>query len=314
MPYGSPKRSPLRPVTPRSVAQLPGTEAVDPATAQIDMLDAVALARVLANAHAAAVAAAVAAAPDLGAAIEAVAGALRGGRSVYAIGAGTSGRLAVLDAAELPPTFGVAADTIAAIVAGGNAALRRAVEGAEDDAAAGAAALAQATAGNVAIGLSASGAAPFVVAALRTARAAGAITIAIVNSPGAALLAGSTIGIVIETGAEPLAGSTRLVAGTAQKIVLNTISTGAMIRLGKTYRNRMVDLVATNAKLRARAQRLVCELGEAAPAAAAAALAAAGGDVKTAIVVARLGCTVEVARARLATANGQLAPVIDNGR
>jgi N-acetylmuramic acid 6-phosphate etherase len=301
VPYGWPKRSP--------VAELPATEAVDPATHFIDSLDPAGLAVLLARAHERAVSCAVGQGAALGAAIEAVAAALAAGRSVYAVGAGTSGRLAVLDAAELPPTFGVAPETITAIVAGGDAALRRAVEGAEDDAPAGARALAAAGAGDVAIGVSASGGAPFVRGALQAARAAGAVTIAIVNSPGAPLLADALVGIVLATGAEPIAGSTRLVAGTAQKIALNTISTGAMIRLGKTYRNRMVDLVVTNAKLRARAERLVREIGGAADPGSV--LDAAGGEVKTAIVLARSGGTAADARARLAAAGGRLAALID---
>jgi len=269
------------------------------------------LALVLVQAHERAVTASISAAPALGDAIECVAGALRAGRSVYAIGAGTSGRLAVLDAAELPPTFGVAPDTVTAVIAGGSAALTRAIEGAEDDAHAGAAALTDARAGDVAIGISASGGAPFVVAALRTARDAGATTIAIVNAPGATLLAHADVSILLETSAEPIAGSTRLVAGTAQKIALNTISTGAMIRLGKTYRNRMVDLVVTNAKLRARAERLVAELGSAPIEIAASVLDAADGEVKTAIVMARRGLEPDEAREALAGANGRLAVVLD---
>ena len=219
----------------------------------------------------------------------------------------------MLDAAELPPTFGVAPDTITAVIAGGTAALTRAIEGAEDDANAGREALARAGAGDVAIGISASGRAPFVIAALRAAREAGALTIAIVNAPGAPLLAEALHSIVLETGAEPLAGSTRLVAGTAQKIALNTISTGAMIRLGKTYRNRMVDLVVTNAKLRARAERLVCELGATSAEVAASALEAAGGDVKVAIVMLRHGCTAGSAHDWLRAAHGRLDAVIDRG-
>ena len=292
-------------------AGLPATEAVDPATQTIDTLEPALLALTLVQAHERAVTAAIVAAPELGAAIEAVAAALRAGRSVYAIGAGTSGRLAVLDAAELPPTFGVAPDTVTAVIAGGEAALRRGIEGAEDDADAGAAALASARLGDVAIGISASGGAPFVVAALRAARAAGATTIAIVNGPGAPLLAEAALAIVLETAAEPIAGSTRLVAGTAQKIALNTISTGAMIRLGKTYRNRMVDLIVTNAKLRARAERLVAELGETPIEIAALTLDAAGGEVKTAIAMARCGFDAQEARAALAVSNGRLAPILE---
>lgn len=289
---------------------LPSTEGVDARMAGIDALPTPELAALLAGVHAEAVAAAVAAADALARAIDTVAEAVAAGGRVFVVGAGTSGRLAVLDAAELPPTFGVPATLVRAAIAGGDAALRAAVEGAEDDAEAGAAALAEASAGDVAIGVSASGGAPFVIGALAAARARGAATIGIVNAPGSALAAGAAIAIVLDTGAEPIAGSTRLKAGTAQKIALNTISTGAMIRLGKTYGNRMIDVVATNVKLRARAVRLVRELAGGDDAAAATLLDAAGGRVKTAVVMARLGCGRANAEAALDRARGRLAAVI----
>jgi N-acetylmuramic acid 6-phosphate etherase len=288
--------------------QLPATEAVDPGTAEIDALGSLDLARVLVAAQRVAVDAAAAAAGDLARAIDAVAAAVAAGRRVFVVGAGTSGRLGVLDAAELPPTFGVDPSLVQAYIAGGDAALRRAVEGAEDDTAAGAAAIAAARAGDVVIGLSASGGAPFVRAAIAASRARGALTIAIVNAPGSPLSTEAEIGIVLATGAEPIAGSTRMKAGTAQKIALNTISTGAMIRLGKTYGNRMIDVVATNAKLRDRALRLVREL--CADADAAELLEAAGGRVKTAVTMARLGCDRAAAEVALAAAQGRLAAVI----
>lgn len=294
------------------ISPLPATESVDPRTATIDALPAVDLARLLVEAHRSAVDAAALAADDLARAIEAVAAALGAGGRVVVVGAGTSGRLAVLDAAELPPTFGVDPSLVQARIAGGDAALRQAVEGAEDDAAAGATAVAGLGAGDVVIGVSASGGAPFVRASLDAARAMGALTIGIANSPAAPLVAEADIGILLATGAEPIAGSTRMKAGTAQKIALNTISTGAMIRLGKTYGNRMVDVVATNAKLRARALRLVREL--AGDVDALALLGAAGGRVKTAVVMAHRGCDRAAAEAALAAAAGRLAAVIGVGR
>jgi N-acetylmuramic acid 6-phosphate etherase len=287
---------------------LPATEAADPQTAAIDELPSVDLARLLVDGQRTAVDAAAAAAPDLARAIDAVAAALGSGRRVFVLGAGTSGRLAVLDAAELPPTFGVDPGLVQARIAGGDAALRTAVEGAEDDAAAGAAAIADAGAGDVVIGVSASGGAPFVCAALEGARGRGALTIAIVNAAGSPLANGAQIGIVLATGPEPIAGSTRMKAGTAQKIALNAISTGAMIRLGKTYGNRMIDVVATNAKLRERALRLVREL--CGPADAAELLQAAGGRVKTAVAMAHLRCDRASADAALGAAHGRLAAVI----
>jgi N-acetylmuramic acid 6-phosphate etherase len=294
------------------VNELPATEASDPATAAIDRLDDDALARALIETHRAAVDAALAVAADVARATTLVVDAIAAGGRVVAIGAGTSGRLAVLDAAELPPTFGVAPELVEGRIAGGDRALRVAVEGAEDDTEAGARAVADVGAADVVIGLSASGGAPFVRGALAAARARGARTIAIVNADPSALAAGADVAIVAATGAEPIAGSTRMRAGTAQKIVLNAISTGAMIRLGKTYGNRMVDLVATNAKLRARAERLVRELGG--PGAdPGALLAAAGGSAKLAIVMARRGVARDEAARLLEVAGGRLAPVIDGG-
>jgi N-acetylmuramic acid 6-phosphate etherase len=287
---------------------LAATEAVDPATAAIDTLGSRELARVLVDAQRIALEAAAAAAGDLARAIDAVVAALFEGRRAFVIGAGTSGRLGVLDAAELPPTFGVGPELVQARIAGGDAALRSAVEGAEDDTAAGAAAVDDVRAGDVVIGLSASGGAPFVRAAVAAARARGAVTVAIVNARGSPLADEAEIGIVLETGAEPIAGSTRMKAGTAQKIALNTISTGAMIRLGKTYGNRMIDVVATNAKLRDRALRLVREF--CAGADAARLLDAAGGRVKTAVAMGRLGCDRAGAEAALAAAHGRLAELI----
>jgi N-acetylmuramic acid 6-phosphate etherase len=293
------------------VSGLPETEDVDPATAGIDALDDVALARALIEAHRRAVDAALDAADAIARATTLVAEALAHGGRAILVGAGTSGRLAVLDASELPPTFGIDPARFEGRIAGGDRALRVAVEGAEDDGVAGAAAVAEVRSGDVVIGISASGGAPFVRAAIRTARERGARTVAIVNVAQSALAADADIAIVAATGAEPIAGSTRLRAGTAQKIVLNAISTGAMIRLGKTYGNRMVDLVATNAKLRARSERLVRELaGDTADAPAL--LAAAGGSVKTAIVMARRGVARDEAQRMLEAAGGRLARVIDD--
>ncbi len=290
---------------------LPATELADPRTAGIDGLATAELARMLVAVHARAVDAALAAADELAVAIDAVVAALSEGGRVLLFGAGTSGRLAVLDASELPPTFGVDPDVVQARIAGGDAALRRAIEGAEDDATAGASAAADAGPSDIVIGVSASGGAPYVCAALGAARSRGARTIGIANVPASVLVREAEVGIVLETGAEPIAGSTRLIAGTAQKIALNTISTGAMIGLGKTYGNRMIDVVATNAKLRARAVRLVHEL--VARSDATELLAQAGGRAKTAVVMGRFGCDRATAEAALAAAAGRLATVIDRG-
>jgi N-acetylmuramic acid 6-phosphate etherase len=289
--------------------RLPSTESVDGRTAGIDRIDTAARVRLLIEAHRGAVDAALAAADAIGRAADAVAAALRAGGRVIVIGAGTSGRLAVLDASELPPTFSFAPERYAGLIAGGDGALRRSVEGAEDDAGAGAASVAGLARGDVAIGVSASGSAAFVHAALGAARAQGALTIALVNAADTALARNADIAIEAITAAEPIAGSTRMRAGTAQKIVLNTISTAAMIALGKTYGNRMVDVVASNAKLRARAVRLVAEL--AGDVDAAGLLDAAGGRVKTAVVMARRNIGREAAERLLDAAGGRLAEIID---
>jgi N-acetylmuramic acid 6-phosphate etherase len=209
----------------------------------------------------------------------------------------------------LPPTFGFARERYEGRIAGGDGALRRSIEGAEDDAAAGAASVVDAVRGDIVIGVSASGSAAFVRGALSAARANGALTIALVNAADTALGRDADLAIEVLTAAEPIAGSTRLRAGTAQKIVLNTISTAAMIALGKTYRNLMVDVVASNAKLRARAERLVRAL--AGDVDAAALLDAAGGRVKTAVVMARRNAGRAAAERLLDEAGGRLAELID---
>jgi N-acetylmuramic acid 6-phosphate etherase len=291
------------------LSDLPATELLDEATVGIDRLDDDALARVLVESHRVAVDAALAASDQIARATTLVVDAIERGGRVVLVGAGTSGRLAVLDASEMPPTFGVEASLFDGRIAGGDRALRRAVEGAEDDADAGARVVADVSADDVVIGISASGGAPFVHGALRAARERGARTIGIVNAVGGALAGDADVGIVAATGAEPIQGSTRMRAGTAQKIVLNAISTGAMVRLGKTYGNRMVDLVATNAKLRARSERLVRDL--AGDVDARALLDAAGGSVKTAVVMARRAVGRDEAEALLRGVRGRLARVID---
>lgn len=292
------------------MSDLPSTEALDPATTDIDRLDDVGLSRLLVEAQRSAVDAAAVAAPEIAQATTLVVEAIEDGRRVVLVGAGTSGRLAVLDAAELPPTFGVDPESFQARIAGGDAALRRAVEGAEDDSEAGARAVADVNIGDVVIGISASGGAPFVRGAIAAARSRGARTVAIVNAPGAPLAQDAELAIVAATGPEPIQGSTRMRAGTAQKLVLNAISTGAMIRLGKTYRNRMVDLIATNAKLRARSERLVRDL--AGDVDAPALLAAAAGSVKVAVVMARRRVDRVEAERLLEAAQGRLAAIIDD--
>lgn len=289
--------------------ELSPTEGIDAATAQLDTLGSSDLVRTLIAANRTSVDAAERSTEAIAGAVDAVVRALRARRHVHYVGAGTSGRLAILDAAELPPTFGVSPDLVRAHIAGGAPAIVRAVEGAEDDSHAGAALGAVFAAGDVVIGLSASGGAPYVLGALVAARVAGATTIGIANAPGSPLLRDADIAIVLDTGAEPIAGSTRLKAGTAQKIVLNAISSAAMVQLGKVYGNLMVDVVATNVKLKRRAERLVHTiLGEQVDAGAV--LAAAGGNVKRAVVMQRLGVDALEADRRLAEHGERLGETI----
>lgn len=256
-----------------------------------------------------AVAAAMQARTALAAAIEAAAARLAAGQGrLIWLGAGTSGRLAVLDAAELPPTFDWPATRALALMAGGPGAVTQAVEGAEDDGPAAVLALDAAglCAADVVIGVAASGRTPYVRAGLAHARAAGALTLAVFNAPEAPVAGDCDIALVAPTGAEIIAGSTRMKAGTAQKVLLNCLSTGIMVRLGYVYRGRMVEMRPTNAKLRARAVAMVADLTGALPDAALRALED-GGSIKTAVVMLSCGLDADQARDRLAASGGVLA-------
>ncbi len=226
---------------------------------------------------------------------------LAGGRILY-VGAGTPGRLAAQDAAEIPPTYGTDPDRVVAVLAGGGEASRKAVEGAEDRADLGRSDLLALAPGpdDLVVGIAASGRTPYVLAALETARRSGAPTVAVVNNPGSAIAAAADVAIEILTGPEVLAGSTRLKAGTAQKVVLNVLSTSAMVRTGKSYGAWMIDLHASNEKLRRRAQRILTEATGVTDDEALTALEAAGWRTKTALVAI-------LARVDAATAENALA-------
>lgn len=239
--------------------------------------------------------------------------ALRDGHRLLYVGAGTSGRLGVLDASECPPTFGADPAQVVGIIAGGDAALRTSVEGAEDDEGAGAAAMDahRVAPGDVVIGIAASGTTPFVRAALARARTLGATTgLVACSPPPEAMRQVADLCIVPVVGPEVLTGSTRLKAGTATKQVLNMITTGAMIRIGKSYGNLMVDLRATNAKLTDRAERIVMEVCGLSREAARALLAASRGEVKLAIAMQLLAADAEVAAARLRAVGGVLRRLV----
>jgi N-acetylmuramic acid 6-phosphate etherase len=235
-----------------------------------------------------------------------------GGRLVY-VGAGTPGRIAAQDAAECPPTFGVAPDRVVALLAGGGRAAGAAVEGAEDDAGAGARDVSAIHPGadDVVVGVTASGRTPYVLGALDSACAAGTATVAVVNNPGSPAAARADVAVELPTGAEVVAGSTRLTAGTSQKVALNVISTGAMVRLGRTYGAWMVDVQTSNDKLRRRAARIVREVTGVDHATAAAALEAAGGVTRVALVALLAGVDVDEAAARLQAADGRVREAVE---
>lgn len=291
-------------------AALPQTEAIDVSTAGLDRLATDALVATLVESQRGALDAVLAQREAISRAVDEIARRLEGGGRLHYVGAGTSGRLAVLDAAEMPPTFGTNPDLVQAHIAGGNEALVRAVEGAEDDAAAGRALGNEIQQSDAVVGVSASGSAPFVVAALESARESGAFTVAIVNSEPSRLSDVTDCTIVLRTGAEAIAGSTRLRAGTAQKVVLNTISSAVMVRLGKVYDNLMVDLVATNRKLRHRATRLVMQLAGVSEHRADRLLAESGGSAKCAIAMAWRNVDAAQARALLDRHGGRLRELL----
>ncbi|MFO1292282.1 MAG: N-acetylmuramic acid 6-phosphate etherase [Rubrivivax sp.] len=293
--------------------QAPATEAPHPAHAELDGYDTPALVQAFVADQAEAAAAVARAAPALAQAVDAALPRLQaGGRLVYA-GAGTSGRLGVLDSVELLPTFSWPRERACALLAGGAGAMFVAVEGAEDDRAQGAADLAALapTPQDVVLLVAASGSTPYALGVAEAARAAGALTVAVVNNPGSALAAAAEIAVVLATGPEVISGSTRLKAGTAQKIALNSFSSSLMVRLNKTYGPLMVDLRATNAKLERRALALTMLAGGADEAAARAALAACGRRVKTAIVMLRRGVDAAGAEALLAAAGGSVRRALE---
>jgi N-acetylmuramic acid 6-phosphate etherase len=245
-------------------------------------------------------------------AAEAVARALSAGGSLTLVGAGTSGRVAVMEAAECPPTFNTTPSQIRAVMAGGRASVFRSKEGAEDDPRAGARAVAGLGKRDVVVGVAASGITAFVRAALQAARKKGCVTV-LVTSNGRPPGNPAAIVIAPDVGPEVVAGSTRLKSGTAAKLVLNTITTVAMVRLGKVYDRWMVDLKPTSYKLKLRGIRITALLGRVGPKRAAWLFAASGGSVKTAIVMARLSCDVREARSVLKDAGGALRRALVRG-
>lgn len=292
------------------------TEKVNPATTEIDRMSALEMARVM-NAEDAKVAEAIAQElPQIARAIEEIAARLRrGGRLIY-VGAGTSGRLGVLDAAECPPTFNVSSEMVIGLLAGGPIAQSQAQEDQEDSTEAGEADVAglQLSADDVVVGIAASGRTPYALGAVAYANARGALTIGIACNRGIPLEEAVQIMIAPVVGPEVITGSTRLKAGSAQKMVLNMLSTGSMILLGKTYGNLMVDVQATNLKLYLRALKVVQSVTGLEREQAEALLHLCGGEVKTAILLGKTNLSPEQAREQLAAHNNILRATLDEER
>jgi N-acetylmuramic acid 6-phosphate etherase len=285
------------------------TEQANPASAGIDGRPTAEILRIINNEDAGVAPAVAAEITHITRAVDAIVDAIRAGGRVFYVGAGTSGRLGVLDAAECPPTFGVPPDLFEGVIAGGEAALARATEASEDDPAGGARDLAARgfRKTDVLVGIAASGRTPYVLGAVATARSMGAVTVGISCTPDSQLAQAVDIPITPVPGPEIIAGSTRLRAGTATKLVLNMLSTTAMIRLGYVYGNRMVNVRPTNAKLRDRAVRIVSDAGQVDTHRAEELLDEAGGSVRVAIVMARRKVGRTEAEHLLETAAGRVS-------
>ncbi|MBI5836222.1 MAG: N-acetylmuramic acid 6-phosphate etherase [Candidatus Eisenbacteria bacterium] len=292
------------------------TESRNPRTLDLDTLDTRALLERINDEDQEVPRAVRAAIPMIAQAVDLVVASFRAGGRLIHVGAGTSGRLGVLDAAECPPTFSSSPGQVVGVIAGGPEALVRAVEGAEDRGEDGALAVDAlgVDARDTVVGIAASRRTPFVLEALRRARARGARTVYLNMSPGTGRDAEVDVEVSIPVGPEVLTGSTRMKAGTAQKLTLNMISTAAMVRLGKAYENLMVDLTATSEKLRERSRRIVMTVTGAGYAEAVTLLEAAGGRVKTALVMRGLGVDRAGAERRLEAVGGFVRAALEGGR
>lgn len=301
---------PAKPQTEQPVATswapLPRTEMRNERTTEIDKVGTLELLRLL-NAEDSLVAGAVAATlPVLTEVVDLTVSRLRAGGHVHYFGAGSSGRIGLLDAAEVVPTFGADPDMFVAHHAGGEAAVAQAIEGAEDRAALGDTAAVGLSSVDVAVGLSASGRTPYVAGALRRARASGALSVLVSGNPAAPLADLADYSLLADTGPEAIAGSTRLKAGTAEKMILNSLSTAVMIKLGRTYSNLMVSLSGTNEKLRLRQVLILMEVSGVSEEACRAELDLCGGDLRLAVLCLLAGLTPESAARALAAADGNV--------
>lgn len=289
------------------------TEARNPATEDLDRLNTIDLVRVLHQADREAVAAVDAELPRIAAAIDHIVARLEKKGRLFYLGAGTSGRLGVLDASECPPTYNTPPEMVQGVIAGGDIALRRSVERAEDDESQGRRDLEALgfSEKDALVGIAASGRTPYVLGGVRCARELGAFSIGLSCVPASPLSEAAELAITPATGPEAVTGSTRMKAGTATKLVLNMLSTGAMVRMGYVFGNLMVNVQPTNEKLRDRGTRIIAAVASLRYEEAAALLQSAG-EVKTAIVMARLGVDRGQAEKRLAAAHGRLRLVLGN--
>lgn len=290
------------------------TERRNAATMELDQMSALEIATVMNQEDRKVPLAIEEALPQIAKTIEVVENAFRQGGRLFYIGAGTSGRLGVLDASECPPTFGVDPGMVVGLIAGGDRALRFPIEGAEDDRELCVSDLKERNfcAKDVLVGIAASGRTPYVLGGLDYARSLGAATAAIACNKGSEVGKAADIAIEVEVGPEVLTGSTRLKSGTAQKLIVNMISTGAMVRIGKAYHNLMVDVVQSNEKLQTRAENIVMEATEVTRDKARATIDAAGGSVKTAITMILAGCGKDEALALLEKAHGRVRDAIQD--
>ncbi|MBR0464365.1 MAG: N-acetylmuramic acid 6-phosphate etherase [Clostridia bacterium] len=293
-----------------------GTEQVNALSENLDQMTSLEIVKLMNAVTEDAIRAVDSASTQLAAAIDAVVDRMKRGGRLFYLGAGTSGRLGVLDASECPPTFGASPELVQGLIAGGDTALRNAVEGAEDNPELAAADLREKslTQTDAIVAISASGYAPYCVGALRYARQVGALAIAMSCNKNANISKEADIAIEAPTGSEVLSGSTRLKAGTATKIMLNALSTGIMVRLGKCYKNLMVDVQPTNVKLRDRSIRIIQNATGLSREAAEALSLEAGGSIKTAIVMHEANVTSERARRALTSADGYVRKAIESLR
>jgi len=296
--------------------RLRATEQRNPRTRGIDTKSTTEILRAIHREDASVLRAVHAALPGIARAVDAISAALRRGGRLFYVGAGTSGRLAALDAAEIPPTFGTPPRLVQAVIAGGRRALTQAVEGAEDNRAQGGRDLAKRglSANDAVVGIAASGATPYALGALEFANRKGAVTIGITSNPKTPITQLARIGIVTRTGPEAITGSTRMKAGIAQKLVLNMLSTATMIRLGRVYDNWMIGVALTNRKLQARGLRILMEASGAGVAESTRALRQSGHNLAAALIMLKTGASAKQAKRLLRDTHGHVHNALNRAK